>query len=105
MKEQLKEAIMQTIASWDEPDIYVVSLYVYDYDDDPCRPTVTVGYNTESYMNEQLEYASDEERHKAWEEIKKKEKEGREWQTEYLKSAMNESKKLIEKAQERKGFI
>ena len=29
MKEQLKEAIMQTIASWDEPDIYVVSLYVY----------------------------------------------------------------------------
>ena len=52
-----------------------------------------------------VEYASDEERHKAWEEIKKKEKEGREWQTEYLKSAMNESKKLIEKAQERKGFI
>ena len=61
MKEQLKEAIMQTIASWDEPDIYVVSLYVYDYDDDPCRPTVTVGYNTESYMNEELEYASDED--------------------------------------------
>lgn len=30
MKEQLKEVIMQTIASWDEPDIYVVSLYVYN---------------------------------------------------------------------------
>lgn len=61
MKEQLKEAIMQTIASWDEADIYVVSLYVYDDNDDPCRPTVTVGYNTESYLNEQIEYASDEE--------------------------------------------
>ena len=58
MKEQLKESIMQTIASWDGPDIYVVSLYVYDYDDDPCRPTVTVGYNTESYLNEQLECPS-----------------------------------------------
>ena len=54
MKEQLKEAIMQTIASWDEADIYVVSLYVYDDNDDPCRPTVTVGYNTESYLNEQI---------------------------------------------------
>ena len=61
MKEQLKESIMQTVASWDEPDIYVVSLYVYDDNDDPCRPTITVGYNTESYLNEQLEYASDEE--------------------------------------------
>lgn len=61
MKEQLKEAIMQTIASWDEADIYVVSLYVYDDNDDPCRPTVTVGYNTESYLNEQIEYDSDEE--------------------------------------------
>jgi len=60
MKEQLKEAIMQTIASWDESDIYVVSLYVYDDNDDQCRPTVTVGYNTESYLNEQLEFASDE---------------------------------------------
>ncbi len=28
--------------------IYVVSLLVYDEEDDPRRPTVTVGYNTES---------------------------------------------------------
>lgn len=61
MKELLKEVIMQTISSWDEPDIYVVSLFVYNYNDDPCRPTVTIGFNTESYMNEQIEYASDEQ--------------------------------------------
>ena len=61
MKDQLKEAIIRTLASWDEPDIYVVSLYVEDYNDDPCRPTVTVGYNTESYMNEQTEFASDDD--------------------------------------------
>ena len=45
---------------------------------------------------------SDEEIHAAWEEIKKKEKAGREWQEEYLKDAMKESAKLIEKAEERK---
>jgi hypothetical protein len=30
------------------PDIYVVSLFVYDEDDDPRLPTVTVGYNAEA---------------------------------------------------------
>jgi hypothetical protein len=30
------------------PDIYVLSLFVYDEDDDPRRPTVRVGFNTES---------------------------------------------------------
>jgi hypothetical protein len=32
----------------ERPEIYVVSLFVYDEDDDPRRPTVTVGFNTES---------------------------------------------------------
>ncbi|MCR4789431.1 MAG: nucleotide pyrophosphohydrolase [Lachnospiraceae bacterium] len=50
-------------------------------------------------------FASDEERHKAWEEIKSKEKAGKEWQTEYLKKAMDESLTLIDKAKERKGYV
>lgn len=29
-------------------DVYVVSLFVYDEDDDPRYPTVTVGFNTEA---------------------------------------------------------
>ena len=49
-------------------------------------------------------FASEEEMHAAWTEIKKKEKEGREWQTEYLKEAFEESQSLIDKARERKGF-
>src|SRR2546430_2657650 len=36
------------IPTEERPDIYVVSLFVYDEDDDPRRPTVTVGYNTDS---------------------------------------------------------
>ena len=51
-----------------------------------------------------VNFASDEERHKAWEEIKKKEKAGKEWQVSYLEEAMKESKELINKAQQRKGF-
>ncbi|MCR5147781.1 MAG: nucleotide pyrophosphohydrolase [Eubacterium sp.] len=49
-------------------------------------------------------FESDEERHAAWEEIKKAEKDGKEWQEEYLKSAMNEASDLIERAKKRKGF-
>ena len=36
------------IPTEERPDLYVVSLLVYDEEDDPRRPTVTVGYNTES---------------------------------------------------------
>lgn len=51
-----------------------------------------------------VEFASDEERHKSWEEIKKAEKEGREWQEPYLAEAMNEAGELIEVAKKRKGY-
>ncbi len=51
-----------------------------------------------------MKYASDEELHEVWAEIKKKEKVGREWESEYLEKAMNESVGLIDKAKERKGF-
>lgn len=51
-----------------------------------------------------VEYASDEERHEAWNEIKKAEKQGREWQEVYLAKALDESKELIEVAKERKGL-
>ena len=47
-------------------------------------------------------FESDEERHKTWEEIKKKEKAGREWQEAYLKEAFTESRGLIGQAEERK---
>ena len=52
-----------------------------------------------------VEFTSDEERHKSWEEIKKSEKEGKEWQEPYLAEAMNEAGELIEVAKKRKGYI
>lgn len=36
------------IPAEERPKIYVVSLFVYDEDDDPRRPTITVGFNTEA---------------------------------------------------------
>ena len=47
-------------------------------------------------------YESEEAQHKAWEEIKKAEKAGKEQYADYLPKAFEESKELIEKAKERK---
>lgn len=38
---------LESISEGDRTDIYAVSLWVDDLDDDPRRPTITVGYNTE----------------------------------------------------------
>ena len=51
-----------------------------------------------------VEFDSDEDRHTAWEEIKKAEKAGKEWQEPYLRAAMDESVQLIERAKSRKKF-
>ena len=51
-----------------------------------------------------MKFATDEELHAAWAEIKRKEKEGREWQADYLPGAFNEAEELIRRARERKGF-
>lgn len=40
----------------------------------------------------------------AWEEIKRAEKKGKEWQQPYLAAAMEESKDLLDVAERRKGF-
>ncbi|SOC16223.1 MazG nucleotide pyrophosphohydrolase domain-containing protein [Pseudobutyrivibrio ruminis] len=49
-------------------------------------------------------YNSKEEQHAAWEEIKKREKAGKEWFADTLPEAFEEAKELIEKAKERKGY-
>lgn len=61
MKEQLKSMIISNIEKWTDTDIYAISLYVYDECDNPCQPTVTLGYNTERQFNESISRASDEE--------------------------------------------
>ena len=49
-------------------------------------------------------FATDEEFYTAWEDIKKTEKAGREWEADYLPGAFEEAKELIEKAKTRKGY-
>ena len=39
-----------------------------------------------------------------WEDIKKQEKQGKEWTEKYLPDAFEEAKSLIDAAKERKGF-
>lgn len=51
-----------------------------------------------------VEFSSDEERHAAWEKIKKEEKAGREWEREYLAGAFCEAEQLVSRARERKGL-
>jgi len=61
MRIYLKEKIITAIERWDEPDIYAISLFVYDKDDNPCKPTVTLGYNTESNVMKNISVALKEE--------------------------------------------
>lgn len=61
MKAVLTDKIKECIQGWDKSGIYAVSLFVYDNDDNPCEPTVTLGYNTEECFRTSLEYASDEQ--------------------------------------------
>ena len=60
MKEKLKQMIISNIMEWDAKDIYAASLFVYDLNDNPCRPTVTLGYNTESQVAAETPNAWDE---------------------------------------------
>ena len=56
----LYEGIKKTIENWTEAGIYAISFFVYDECDDPNKPTVTVGYNTEACFQDSVEDASDE---------------------------------------------
>ena len=57
-KDYIVRALEQTPADV-VADVYVVSLYVSDEEDDPRLPTVTVGFNTEAHVAETTDDASD----------------------------------------------
>ena len=60
MGEFLSNKLKETIVQWEEHGIYAISLFVYDNCDNPCEPTVTLGYNTEENFCQQIARASDE---------------------------------------------
>lgn len=47
IKEKIQGLMEQKISEWQEDDIYAISLYVFNEEDDPCRPVAAFGYNTE----------------------------------------------------------
>jgi hypothetical protein len=54
------ETALAKVAPEAAPDIDAASLFVYDEDDDPERPTATVGFNTEETVASELEDEPDE---------------------------------------------
>lgn len=61
MKQRLMEQIKNKITAWDKSDIYVVSLFVYDRDDNPCEPVAVLGYNTMEHLQEEIANADGEQ--------------------------------------------
>lgn len=50
---------LDAIPAEESDDIYVVSFFVYDEEDDPRRPTITVGFNTETQVASNLPVEGD----------------------------------------------
>ena len=59
VRERIQAAI-RSISVDDRADVYVVSLFVYDENDDPRAPTVTVGFNTEAAVTAAVEGEPDD---------------------------------------------
>lgn len=63
MKEKLQALIERKILEWRGEgiyeNIYAISLYVYNEEDDPCRPVAVLGYNTEQQVERSVPLASD----------------------------------------------
>ena len=59
MREKIQRLIAQKISEWQEDDIYAISLYVFDEEDDPCRPVAVLGYNTERQVQKSSSETSD----------------------------------------------
>lgn len=66
MKEQIKSMIIESIGTWTDTDIYALSLFVYDENDNTSKPTVTLGYNTERQVKESLEEGFADKREARW---------------------------------------
>jgi hypothetical protein len=65
-QDHLHQAVTRALASIpaaDAADIYALSFLIYDEDDDPQRPTLTIGYNTEGQVKRVLDNAAARHRH------------------------------------------
>ncbi|MFF2996998.1 hypothetical protein ACFVTC_20955 [Streptomyces sp. NPDC057950] len=56
----LVEKALSSIPAADADDIYAVSFLIDNEDDDPRKPTLTIGYNTETQAHHSIQDASDQ---------------------------------------------
>ena len=61
MKEKVQQSIEQKISEWQVDDIYAISLYVFNEEDDPRRPVAVLSYNTERQVQKSTPAASNEQ--------------------------------------------
>lgn len=61
LKEEILNHFVSVISDWNEADIYAISFYVSNIADNPCYPIVILGYNTESYVHENLDQSDEQE--------------------------------------------
>jgi hypothetical protein len=57
--QQAAARALAAIPAADAAGIYAISFLIYDEDDDPVRPTLTIGYNTEAQVEYVLSNAAD----------------------------------------------
>ena len=57
--ERRASEVLRAIPQSERYDIYVISFFIYDDEDDPRRPTLTIGYNTETNCRDASKKASD----------------------------------------------
>ena len=61
LKNYILEKVSSIISSWTDEDIYAISFFVENPNDNPYTPTFSLGYNTEKQYEESVADASDEE--------------------------------------------
>ena len=59
LQDEIISKVRPIISSWMDHDIYAISFYVYDKQDNPCEPTFTLGYNTERDYQKALTVGND----------------------------------------------
>ena len=64
LEESIFESVKKVIGSWNSDlvkEIYAISFFIYDDEDDCRRPTLTLGYNTETNYLDSIESAYDKD--------------------------------------------
>ncbi len=60
------QSALTAAADADASGVYAISLFVYDEEDDPMRPTLTVGWNTEERVHYAWTASPEDRRHVWW---------------------------------------